>query len=233
MWLALRSGLILSDTLELPDTTIEIFRRAFAETFAYHGSYSVNWAASPNLWAIDAGAFQASEIGGDLVLNENSYIGSYAFAGCTKLESVEAPGVSVCLDEAAFENCSSLRSASFGNMGETSTIFAGMFTGCDELSEITLSDYYAPQTGIYGSMGFQFNYNWTQEEESERLRLNVPEGSEENYIKEWRYLYAGYYDFGDDSAYQNMWTDIQWNNMNWETWEFPADEAVDQILKKP
>ena len=29
MWLALRSGLILSDTLELPDTTIEIFRRAF------------------------------------------------------------------------------------------------------------------------------------------------------------------------------------------------------------
>lgn len=232
MWLALRSGLILSDTLELPDTTIEIFRRAFAETFAYHGSYSVNWAASPNLWAIDAGAFQASEIGGDLVLNENSYIGSYAFAGCTKLESVEAPGVSVCLDEAVFENCSSLRSASFGNMGETSTIFAGMFTGCDELSEITLSDYYAPQIGIYGSMGFQFNYNWTQEEESERLRLNVPEGSEENYIKEWRYLYAGYYDFGDDSAYQNMWTDIQWNNMNWETWEFPADETVDQILKE-
>ncbi len=144
---------------------------------------------------------------------------------------MEAPGVSVCLDEAAFENCSSLRSASFGNMGETSTIFAGMFTGCDELSEITLSDYYAPQTGIYGSMGFQFNYNWTQEEESERLRLNVPEGSEENYIKEWRYLYAGYYDFGDDSAYQNMWTDIQWNNMNWETWEFPADETVDQILE--
>ena len=83
MWLALRSGLILSDTLELPDTTIEIFRRAFAETFAYHGSYSVNWAASPNLWAIDAGAFQASAIGGDLVLIENSYIGSYAFAGCT------------------------------------------------------------------------------------------------------------------------------------------------------
>ena len=105
MWLALRSGLILSDTLELPDTTIEIFRRAFAETFACHGSYSVNWAASPNLWAIDAGAFQASEIGGDLVLNENSHIGSYAFAGCTKLESVEAPGVSVYLDEAAFENC--------------------------------------------------------------------------------------------------------------------------------
>ncbi len=29
-----------------------------------------------------------------------------------------------------------------------------------------------------------------------------------------------------------MWTDIQWNNMNWETWEFPADETVDQILKE-
>lgn len=232
MWLALRSGLVLSDEVELPDTTIEIFRSAFEGTFAYNGSYHVEWSASPNLWAIDSGAFRNSAIGGDLVLNENSYIGSYAFAACANIESVEALGTAVYLDEAAFENCTSLRSASFGNLGATTTIFAGMFTGCDELSEITLADYYAPSIGIYGSMGFQFNYSWSQEEESERLRLNVPEGAEDNYIKAWRYMYAGYYNFGDDSAYQNMWTDIQWNNMNWETWEFPSDEEVDRILKE-
>lgn len=232
MWLALRSGLTLSETVELPDTTIEIFRRAFAGTFAYSGSYHIDWSASPLLWAIDAGAFQASELGGDLALGENCYIGDYAFAECSKIESVDAPGTSVYVDEGAFQSCSSLRSVSFGNMGTNSTIFAGMFTGCDELSSITFADYTAPQIGIYGNVGYQFNFDWSQEEEAEKLRIVVPEGAEMNYIKAWRYLYCGYYSFGDDSAYQLMWTNIQWDNMSWETWEFPADEEVDRILKE-
>lgn len=231
-WLVLRSGLILSDTIELPDTTVEIFRSAFSDTFSYSGSFAVNWSASPLLWVIDASAFENSEIGGDIVLGNNYYLGENAFYGCKNITSVEAPGTSVHLDERVFGDCSSLKSVSFGNISQDTTIFSGLFGGCGELSDITFADYDAPQLGVYGNLGYQFNYDWTQEEEAEHVRIHVPEGSELNYIKAWRYLYAGYYQIWDTSAYQSMWTDIQWNNMNWDTWEFPTDEEVDRLLKE-
>ena len=39
----------------------------------------------------------------------------------------------------------------------------------------------------YGTSRCQFNAAWSQEEEDEKLKIHVPQGSETDYIKAWSY----------------------------------------------
>lgn len=52
-----------------------------------------------------------------------------------------------------------------------------------------------------------------------------------NYVKKWRYFYAGYVESGDYPAYLNMWYDIRYQHIDWITWEFPSDEEVDELVE--
>ncbi len=110
-------------------------------------------------------------------------------------------------------------------------LYSGLFNDCNQLTSITINDYTAPSLVVLGTSGFQFNFGWTQEEEEANLKIRIPEGSEVNYVKKWRYFYAGYVESGDYPAYLNMWYDIRYQHMDWLTWEFPSDEEVDELVE--
>lgn len=229
-WLGLRSGLEVSDQVVLPLSTQEIFSYAMELTSSGSGSFSINWEELWGLWAFDPGVFANSQLGGAVVLQDNAFVGTEVFAGCHNITSAEIPGYSIQFAEGVFAQCSSLTSVTLGYMGLNSYLYSNTFIGCDALRDITFTGT-APELAVYGTQGFQFNSEWSQEEERERIRIHVPQGTEESYLKKWRYMFCGYYDWGVETAYLRMWEDIQWEFIDQSTWEFPPDEQVDSILE--
>lgn len=228
-WIGLRAGGAVADEVTLPESTMELFSYALADTKSPSGSYSVNW---DDLWMlnwIDSGAFRNSDLGGELSLGDYYFLYQSAFAGCKSLTEVTM-GDSIYLGEEVFQNCSGLTKVTLGEMFNNQKMYYGVFTGCDSLRDIYFTSEAAPSLMAYGTVKYQFNYNWTEEEELENLKIHVPEGSEENYIRDWRYIFAGYVDTPDQSAYDRMWEDIRMEHMNWDTWEFPSDEEVDAYV---
>jgi hypothetical protein len=67
-----------------------------------------------------------------------TYIGRYAFAGCTAVTDITIADTVEDIKLYAFKNCSSLERVNIPS-GVTS-IAKGMFSGCDKLSELTLGD---------------------------------------------------------------------------------------------
>lgn len=228
-WILLRSGSELAPQTSLPDTTIEIWSQALEYTEAEGGSYTVNWSDFGQLF-IDSGAFYTSQLSGDIVLGNSCYLASYAMYNCKNITSVTIGENILQIGESVFGGCSNLQKVHFGTMQSTVALYAGLFTNCDQLTSITIEDYLGPQLIVFGNTAFQFNYSWSEEEEASRLHIEIPEGSEMNYIKRWRYFFAGYTASGDYPAYLNMWYDIRYENMDMLTWEFPSDEEVDQIV---
>ena len=91
-------------------------------------------------------------------INPNTkFINSYAFSGCTLLESVEIPNSVVSIGEYAFANCSSLVSLSIPE----SVLNIGMsaFEGCDHLENVQIPNSLA-EAGrflFYGCNSFEYN----------------------------------------------------------------------------
>lgn len=229
-WLLLRSGGYMDAQIHLPSTTLEIWSQALEYTRASGGKYTVNWEDLGQLW-MDSGAFYNSELGGDITLGDGCYLAGYAMYNCDQITSVTMGDYIGQIGEGAFGSCSSLQTVQFGTMQYGVALYSGLFNDCDQLTSITFNDYVAPGLTIFGTSGFQFNFGWTQEEERANLKIRIPEGSEMSYIKTWRYFYAGYADAGDYPAYLNMWYDIRYAYMDWETWEFPPDEEVDEMVE--
>lgn len=235
-WIGLRSGSNVADQVTLPDTTVELFTGALEGTHAPSGSYTVNWDDLSSLWVLDNNAFRESDIGGTVTLLGmpewfgSYYIGEYSFYGCTKIQSVQIPQENFNIYDGAFGNCSSLKSVVIDG-SSYSSIFTGVFTGCDELSDITFGCSYPLTLTSYANSEFRFNYDWTQDEAAQKLRIHVPEGSEMEYIKAWRYLFCGYVDYWDQTAYMAMWETIESENIDWTTGTLPSDETVMNLLE--
>ena len=120
----------------------------------------------------------------------------------------------------------------FGTLvGQDAAIYRGAFTGCDQLTDVTLHNETAPLLVTSGNSPFQFNWYWSTEEEAEKLKIHIPEGSKESYAMKWRYLFAGYAGNPSLSPYLEMWQDIQVSHIDWDTWEYPPDEEIDDLLK--
>lgn len=230
-WLAIRSGKEVPDEPKLPKQTKEFFNFAMADTTSESGEYHIAF-NKMNLWAIDKGAFHSSQLGGDIVMNDDIAMFEQAMAYCDKIKTVTIPGDVIYLDKNIFVECSNLESVKIGKISKMASIESGMFSGCDHLADLTLESEGAEQLSLAGVNGYQFNYQWTPEEEAEKLRIHIPNGSEKKYIKGWRYTFAGSVATNGDSAYANMRSRIQLNNINWDTWEFPTDEEIDEIQKK-
>ena len=232
-WLALRSGKTVPDTVEFESNTKELYRYAMADTQSESGTYTVNFKTS-DIWAIDTGAFYNSELGGDLELNDNSYLFDYAMSRCPNITSVRMPGENILFGEGAVCYSENLKSVYIGKLRENIEFCAGSFSGCDSLTDITFEDEIPPFLFLYNASGspYQFNYDWTPEEEAENLRLHIPESAWTAYIKEWRYAYIGYVDSGDSPAYLTLWNDVYYDNINWDTGEVPENSAVDQVVEE-
>lgn len=230
-WLAIRSGLTMADQVELPWTTQEIFSYAMEKTCSESGSFTLNWEELWGLWAFDPGAFANSQLGGDVILQDNPFVSSDVFAGCKNITSAVVPGYSIQFAEGIFAGCSSLTSVTLGEFGLNSYLYANVFDGCSSLTDITFTGG-EPELSIYGTQPFQFNSYWTREEEVEHIKLHVMAGNEAAFAKKWRYLFCGYYELGSDTAYLRMWSDLQWEFIDWDTWEFLPDEQIDSILEQ-
>ena len=72
--------------------------------------------------------------------NDNIYsvnsIGSFAFAGCSALTSVEIPNSVTCFRSLAFEGCSGLTSIVIPN--SVTDIFNQVFSGCSGLTSVVI-----------------------------------------------------------------------------------------------
>lgn len=231
-WLGLRSGSKVADEVTLPVTTKELFYYAMADTTSPSGSYSVNWEALPDTQYLDTGCFQNSDLGGTVTFGNDYTLGDYALADCSEITDVVMPGEDVALSDAAFRNCTSLKSVEFGGFSIYSGLPLDVFDGCDALRDLTFRSEAAPTLQLYGSVGYRFNYNWTEEEEAENLHIHIPEGTAINYIKKWRYAMCGYISYDSDTAYNQMRNDLLWDNINWDTWEFPTDEEIDLLVEE-
>lgn len=230
-WILMRAGTDFTDDIQLPEQTKEIFNYALADTTSPTGKYKINL---DNVKAIDGGAFYGSDISGDITFANNVMLLDHAMQKCDNITSVILPGENVYLGDSVFNDCSSLESVKIEKMAKSSAIRIGEFTGCNNLRDITLESTTAEKLGLSGdgSFPFQFNLDWTKQEEAEKLRIHIPDGSQTDYIKGWRYIYSGYVGMYDVSAYDVMRQDIYFRNLNWETWEGPSDDEIDALQKE-
>ena len=85
---------------------------------------------------ISSGAFQSREIRTVTFQNEKNIasIGSYAFEGCSKLESITIPSNLKTINEYTFSSCSSLKQITIPQTLETIQQFA--FDGCSSLETV-------------------------------------------------------------------------------------------------
>ena len=230
-WLLMRTGTEFTDNVKIPEETKEIFNYAMADTTSPTGKYKINLA---NVKAIDAGAFYKSDISGDITFANNIMLFDRALAKCENITSVVLPGEKVYFGDSVFNDCSNLQSVKIEKIAENSSIRIGEFTGCNNLRDITFESSTAEKLGLSGdgSFPYQFNLDWTKQDEAEKLKIHIPDGSQMAYIKGWRYIYSGYVGMYDMSAYDVMRQDIYFNNLNWDTWEGPSDDEVDVLQKQ-
>lgn len=229
-WLAIRSGTEVGDQVTLPASTIEVFAGAMEDTCSPGGNFTINWGDLGDMWALDSSAFNGSQLGGSVTLATNALIGTSAFSGCQNITDMEIPGDNINIGDSAFYQCSSLVSVTFGEFSAGSSLSSNLFGGCDALRNITFTGD-VPEFAIYGTQPFQFNAEWSREEETQNLRIHVQEGMELSCVKKWRYIFCGYYSLDNETAYQRMWSDVQWEYIDWDTWEFLPDEQIDSILE--
>ena len=233
-WIALRSGLEVPDSVKLPDTTVEIFDFAFAHTTSPSGAYTVNWEELRKLGYLDTGAFGRSEVGGKVSIYPDRFImGSYAFTGCTKLTEADFQGANGSFSDPVFSYCSSLRSVRINSLSDG--ICAGTFSGCDSLTDITITgDKVTSLRHLdYNGSEYRFNLEWTMEEETQKLRVHVPETLKKAYLKLWRYYFAGYKPDDDTKTfnYYQVWDDTFWNYFM-DSWDYPEDETIDDLVEE-
>lgn len=233
-WLAIRSGTEVPEQVKLPVNTREIYEYAMAGTTSEtgDGTYILNWSELTGLQFIDACAFAGSGLSGEISFAEDSVyiLGEQAFYGCTGITAVDLPGEAAGLEQAVFSGCSNLKTASFGPLWNGVAIYAGIFDGCDSLTDISFADGSARLTFDNFSRGFGFYFDSINHDRG--LSVHVPGDTVESYIRNWRYMFAGYVKTPSQTAYLVMWQDIQFENIDWENWKMPADEVVDRIMRE-
>ena len=231
-WLVLRSGGTLPTKVSMSETSLEIFNGAFADTQAEDGeAYSVDF-RNTDIQYIDSTAFYKSSLGRNVVLNKDSMLGESAFAESKEIKTMDLPGTgSLQLALGVFEGCENLQTVTFGQMNEAG-LRMGLMNGCDKLTDIYFENKTPIELVLNGNVPFRFNCDWDSGEESQKLKLHVPDGTEESYIKAWRFILSGYGNNADSPAYEQMWNDVFSNNIDWDNWVWPEDAVVDAKLKE-
>lgn len=230
----LRSGKDISGEVELSGSLMYIYNYALADAGIDTG-YTINWDELVWLFSIQKGAFCNSGLSGDISINAQQGILLYdnVFAKCSRIANMSIEGNIYYLGEQMFNGCTSLESVKLGYIDDwTGCIHSGIFTGCDNLRTIQLDNYYPIQLLIYEGTGFQFNNEWTRAEEAEKLKIIVPEGTQEDYLYAWRYFVCGYTGTYTGSPYIDMWNDIQSSLIDWDSFTLPDDSEVDRVLSE-
>lgn len=226
-WLALRSGLYMNTTeLSLPATTNEIYSYAMAglkgpstgtfdeEGQAYRNAFSLSGLEEKDGLYVHVNAFMQSDIGPDLTLPTRTTMEDGVFLECKKLENVTMPD-GISLGEYIFNSCSSLKTATIGEW--FNTLPNNMFSECNKLNTIEFTAY-APSGGLYLGYGTEFSFN-SDYDETEKLTIKVPQGSEDSYLYAWRYNWYGY------NTLNELWNNVS-NTLYWTNFREPTPEEV-------
>ena len=229
-WILLRSSKVLDAETKIPDTVIEIYSYAMADTVSDAGAYTMQWNENGYWNYIDNYAFVNAAVGNTLQIHAYTNIFANAFEGCSRLESVEM-AESDSVHSAAFRNCSSLQDVRIS--GYYVSLDANGFEGCNQLKNIWIESYAVPSLSLFASgIGYQFNMVWTPEEESEQVRIHVAEAEKESYVKNWRYFFAGYVAWGfGETDNLAMKDDVRFNLMM-TTGEYPTEAEVNEELER-
>lgn len=239
-WLGIRSGTNVGENVTLPEEVLELYSYSMAGIESSAGTYQLNWDDLWRLQYFDEGVFFDSDLGGDIALNQDSsYIYDYTFAS-TKLTNFQVNGLLTYLGHMVFQECGQLQSVTLGSSEKDVYLSSNLFYGCQALRTLTLNNSNASYAEYALSMQedspFQFNTQWTQEEEWNTLHINIPDDPENFYIKKWRYYVAGYkeeYRDGEISItpYLNMWESLYYDYLN-ENGTYPTYEQIDAELEE-
>ena len=119
----------LSYRLTLTDTALSgKLKKALASTDVFPFDL-----IAPNAESVEAEAFAGVAGLKSVRLEKAVRVGSFAFAGCTGLTSIEAPLLEDATGEALFQGCSALTAV---RLPELRSIRAGIFDGCTALREM-------------------------------------------------------------------------------------------------
>lgn len=210
-WALLRTTKTLDPQFTLPEGTAAILPGAMAYADSAQGGFAIQ----------NLGSLQ------DIILE------NYAFAGSGLQGAVQLP--KLCgLGDAVFANCKNLTALHFGEVEEGTALGAGLCNGCDSLQQITFTDEQPPRLTLFSpGIEFRFNMEWPQNAAEEvKLHLSVPEGSEENYISQWRYAVLGYVDTQDKGRYmyarRQILDELIWGSLG----DTHTSDAVDAKLEE-
>lgn len=232
-WLVLRAGKTLPDTVQLPEEAYWFYDGSFANTVSRSGhGYTVNLFTKEeprkHYWGFGTAAFYRSDIAGSLQLSGFMSVGSYVFADSTKLEQVKLQAGIFYIGRGVFQDCTSLKDVLLGTAEEPFNsmdclMSNYMFAGCKQLSQITFAFPTPPETEIYG-IGDQYTFNssW-EEEENANLKLIVPKGYEEAYLKAWRDAAMGTTEVENSTPYLEL---RKWINKSGRLTEEELDQAL-------
>ena len=232
-WLVLRAGKTLPDTAQLPEEAYWFYDGSFANTVSRSGNgYTVNLFTKEeplkHYWGFGTAAFYRSDIAGSLQLSGFMSVGSYVFADSTKLEQVKLQAGIFYIGRGVFQDCTSLEDVLLGTAEEPFNSMEClmsnyMFAGCNQLSQIAFAFPTPPETEIYG-IGDQYTFNssW-EDEENVKLKLIVPEGYEEAYLKAWRNAAMGTTEVENSTPYLEL---RKWMNKSGRLTEEELDQAL-------
>lgn len=133
----------LSYRLTLTDTALSgKLKKALASTDVFPFDL-----IAPNAESVEAEAFAGVAGLKSVRLEKAVTAGSFAFAGCTGLTSIEAPLLEHATGEALFQGCSALTAV---RLPELRAIKAGIFDGCTALREMELGFSVASFSDLFG-----------------------------------------------------------------------------------
>ena len=211
-WLAIRSGGTIDGDVTLPLDTEVIHTACFLDAKAPAGHFDLNWQELDSLAAINAAAFQNSDLGPDVVLPPDLNLRKDAFRECTALKSIVIPEEEalIQLPGELFSGCTGLTTVTIGQLNPQSAINNGLFNGCSNLRELIFTGA-PPRLSIY-ELGNHFHFNalqWGSDEAEEaHLHVTVPEDLEEEFINEWRCGFLGYPGNHEQTGYQTLWQGV-------------------------
>lgn len=235
-WLALRSGAVLDEKTSLPKETTQIYNYAFSGSEGTGDGYELNW-EELSLMEIQEGAFYESKLEGQVMLGteeESGFVSlrQNAFAFCEKMKSLIIKDRLLYLGQEMFLGDSDLGEVEFADAEDNVSLYMGMFNGCSQLKKLTLGMQSPMSLVAYASMQYQFNYDWTPEEEAENLQLVIPEGSQMEYLMNWRYQFAGSFGFYFESSYIDLRL-IAWDELWFDYYpDNPPEDEVDFRAKQ-
>ena len=235
-WLLLRSSKVLDAETKIPDSIIEIFSYSMADTTSDTGAYTIRWDENDSgneyvynyRYYIDDYAFVNAAIGKNLQIHASTNIFGNAFEGCSQLETVAFTSNDYVYG-AAFRDCENLKNVTIDGY---ITLNTNAFEGCQSLEKVEIASDSMPSLVLFGNgMGFQFNMNWSQEEESQHVRILVADEEKKSYIREYRYYFAGYLAWGFGETDYLALKEAVRSDLMMSTGEYPSETEVNEALE--